>query len=271
MWLPKNIRGIPRSLFLATSSLILLPRTPHFNRDVFSGEIIHQKVFGQIAPAINSSELRHITVLGGGKSAADIVYTAVEAGKNVSWIIREHGRGPTGQGSAASAGPYANSVAAFSTRLIASLSPSIFRRKSIWDWLLHGTQSGRRLVGSIWRKVDKQNREIAGYQTREGRGEGFKKLESDTPYVLAAFGPLPSQPLWWCGQGEVREVGKDCPCKPIRLLTLTVASKDFSGKMTEVEFANIPTSGQSSPTPSTSTALIFYAFIPRPLSSVTPR
>lgn len=167
---------------IIASGLTSVPYQPLLpNRDVFSGEIIHQKAFGQIAPAISSNELRHITVLGGGKSAADIVYTAVKAGKNVSWIIREHGRGPTGQGSAASAGPYANSVAAFSTRLIASLSPSIFRRKSIWDWLLHGTRAGQRLVGSIWRKVDKQNREIAGYQTREGRGEGFEKLEPDTP------------------------------------------------------------------------------------------
>lgn len=174
------------SKLIVTSGLTSTPHEPILpNRDIFSGEIIHQKSFGQIESLIRGSEKTHIAVLGGGKSAADIVYSAVKDGKSVSWIIREHGSGPSGQGSAAGKGPYQNSVAMFSTRLFSSFSPSIFRKQSMWEWLLYGTKAGRALLDWIWRGVDKRNRKMAGYRTRNamrnGEGSGFEMLEPDTP------------------------------------------------------------------------------------------
>ena len=54
--------------------------------------IIHQGSFGQ-SPVLTSDRYKKVTVIGGGKSAADMVYACVGAGKSVSWVIRRSGSG----------------------------------------------------------------------------------------------------------------------------------------------------------------------------------
>lgn len=56
------------------------------NQDQFKGPIVHQKEFGKIsktALALDSPYIS-ITVIGGGKSAADMVYDCVKAGKKAN-------------------------------------------------------------------------------------------------------------------------------------------------------------------------------------------
>lgn len=70
--------------------MLALPQNEHF-----LGPIIYQKYFGKVSNAVfKDSSIPNVTILGGGKSAADMVYASVKAGKIVSWIIRRAGEGP---------------------------------------------------------------------------------------------------------------------------------------------------------------------------------
>ncbi|MCJ1391350.1 monooxygenase [Xylographa bjoerkii] len=71
---------------IVASGLTSVPRMPLLpGQDKFGGPIIHQEAFGS-SNLLSSPHIQDITVLGGGKSSADIVYSAVKAGKTVSWI-----------------------------------------------------------------------------------------------------------------------------------------------------------------------------------------
>lgn len=168
---------------IIASGLTSKPNMPMLpNRTSFSGAILHQKDFGQ-SSLLTDPQVMNVVVLGGGKSAADMVYACAKAGKSVSWVVRKCGCGAAGHARAAGPGPYKNSVSSFSTRFSSSFSPSIFAPWSTWSWLLHRTRAGMKLVDWIWANADKQNRLSAGYSTRQGSGIGFKELEPDTPYV----------------------------------------------------------------------------------------
>ena len=179
---------ITRRLVVA-SGLTSKPHQPLLpDRAAFIGEVLHHRDFGQ-SSLLNNARVVTIAVLGGGKSAADVVYACAKASKSVSWILRENGCGPAAHVRATGRGPYSDSVSMFNTRISSSLSPSIFSSQSGWSWLLHGTYLGRKFVDWIWTSADRQNRSYAGYQTRQGSGSGFEKLEPDTPYVMD-FRPL---------------------------------------------------------------------------------
>lgn len=50
----------------------------------FAGPILHHKDFGKASQSIlNDPKYKHIAVLGGGKSATDMVYESVKRGKVV--------------------------------------------------------------------------------------------------------------------------------------------------------------------------------------------
>lgn len=166
---------------IIASGLTSAPNLPDLpGKQKFSAPIVHQEAFGQSA-VLSSAGLQHVTVVGGGKSAADMVYTSVKAGKSVSWIIRASGTGPGFLFSPKGKGPYQNAFELGSTRLASTLSPSIFNPDSSWTRFLHGTDRGRKIVNSIWTAVDKENRQEAGFAGREGALEGFKNLAPHTP------------------------------------------------------------------------------------------
>ena len=76
-------------------------------QSLFRGPVLHQKDFGKATSTILASDsYQNVTILGGGKSAADMVYDSVKAGKKVSWVIRETGEGPAAFAGAAGKGPY---------------------------------------------------------------------------------------------------------------------------------------------------------------------
>jgi hypothetical protein len=99
-----------------------MPSLP--GRHDFLGQVLHQDGFGS-SNILTSPEIRNITVLGGGKSSADMVYESVKAGKTVSWILKASDT--TGPGfflSPEGAGPYKNAFEIGMTRLAATLTPS---------------------------------------------------------------------------------------------------------------------------------------------------
>ena len=160
-----------------------IPNMPHVpGQEEFRGMLIHHKDFGQ-STFLDDPKKKNIAVLGGAKSAADVVYAAAKAGKNASWIIRKEGAGPAALLSAEGRGPYINSNESFYTRLVAGFLPNPFNNTSWLKRFFHGTAMGKWLVKRLWDGVDSENKKKADYKRAEGQEMGFENLEPDTPLV----------------------------------------------------------------------------------------
>ena len=173
-------------LIVATghTSLPVMPDLPH--QTDFKGPILHQKSFGKASSTIlaSSSSYRNFTVLGRGKSAADMVYDSVKAGKSVSWIIRQTGEGPAAFAGAAGKDPYKNGPEMAATRVISALSPSCFAPVTWWTKAIHRSNYGRNLVAKIWLGADQACRDLGNFQKREAARRGFEKLEFTTACAI---------------------------------------------------------------------------------------
>lgn len=169
-------------LIVATghTSLPAMPNLP--DQASFKGPVLHQKSFGKASSTIlaSSSSYQNVTILGGGKSAADMVYDSVKAGKTVSWIIRQTGEGPAAFAGAAGKGPYKNGPEMAATRMISALSPSCFSPVTWWTRAIHGSDYGRNFIAKIWLGADQACRDLANFEKREGARPGFEKLKSTT-------------------------------------------------------------------------------------------
>ncbi len=171
---------------LVAAGLTSQPNMPELSgREAFQGLIIHHADFGN-SSITKDPEIKHIAVLGGAKSAADIAYSVAKAGKAVSWIVRKSGSGPAHFVSAKGVGPYKNSNELLYTRLTATLTPSIWNRQNWLSSFLHRTKLGRRAIDWIWEKFDSNSRCEAGLRQKrdvDGAENGFSNLEPDTSYV----------------------------------------------------------------------------------------
>ena len=154
----------------------------------FQGKTLHHKSFGQEEKSLLADpSVRNICILGGAKSAADVAYAFAksdgEETKNVHWIIREDGNGPSTYFAAQPVGSrYANSNEGFYNRFLAGYLPNAFgRRWGWWKWLLQGTPVGRWYAARLWDGFDKGLRGLMNYQREEGKATGFANLEPDTP------------------------------------------------------------------------------------------
>ena len=179
-----GIKVTTTKLIVATG-LTSTPNVPTFvSQDEFgAANIIHQKDYAR-SQILESPGYTHISVLGGGKSAADIVYAACKSGRKVSWIIRKSGSGPAAMAPARGNAVYKNANEMLYNRLSSLSSPSIFLP---WTWpsrFLHQSRLGRALTLKIWSNIDQQYRAEANYQRPEGSETGFKHLEPDTPSAL---------------------------------------------------------------------------------------
>lgn len=159
-----------------------LPNMPSFpGQEKFQGKIIHSIDFGQ-SDVIQDKSIQHVAILGAGKSAADMVYEAVKAGKTVSWIVRKTGNGSLGPAALAPINlptPYKNGVEASQARIMASLQPCyLIPYRSWWTWFLHSTTLGAKLVSKLFSALDNTVRKYAGYRERKS-DKGFEKLEYD--------------------------------------------------------------------------------------------
>ncbi|KAL8645587.1 MAG: hypothetical protein Q9210_006624 [Variospora velana] len=159
-----------------------MPTLP--GKDNFLGPILHQKDFGKASIEVFKDSSRpNVTVLGGGKSAADMVYASAKAGKNVAWIIRRDGEGPAAFAAAAGKGPYRNGPEIAATRMMSALSPSCFTEPNWLSSLIHGTARGRRIIAQIWIGADEACRKEANFEERHGALPGFANLRSSTRNV----------------------------------------------------------------------------------------
>ena len=148
---------------------------------MFRGPILHQKEFGKAKSTILASDsYQNVIILGGGKSAADMVYDSVQAGKKVSWVIRETGEDSAAFTSAKGKGSYRNGPEIAPTRMLSALNPSYFAPVTGWTKLIHSSRYGRAVVARIWLGADQACRDLANFQGREGALPGFESMKSNT-------------------------------------------------------------------------------------------
>ena len=162
------------------SGLTSLPIMPEFCRNSHSMvPVLHHRDFGAHYRAIlaESSTFEHFTVLGGGKSAADMVYASVKAGKDVSWVIRKSGEGPGIFMNPAATGRYRNAAEVGFTQTATTLNPSGFHPMLPSAQALHQSISGRATLYEKLFAADRRYKAWANYKARDGALPGFHELE----------------------------------------------------------------------------------------------
>lgn len=157
------------------------PKIPEIpGRKKFCGIQTHHKNFGQ-SGLLNSSAVRNVVVLGGSKSAADVAYAAVKAGKRVHWVIRKSGTGPSwfvpvyGLGGMASC-----STHALWTRLMAPLLASVFAEPTRVSRFLYRSFVGQWVFWKFWASVALAVSWLTDYARADGRENCFHNLKPDT-------------------------------------------------------------------------------------------
>ena len=162
-----------------------------YGQENFTAPITYFASLAKDAPKLLASpEVNHVAVYGGSKSAYDAVYLFANAGKRVTWIIRESGHGPTYLGPPyVYLGPFRCWLEKLvTTRFFSFMSPCIWA--DVADGfgyirsLLHGTATGRTLVGAFWKKLTSDVID----QTGLGKHEELKKL-------------IPNENAFWYGTG----------------------------------------------------------------------
>jgi cation diffusion facilitator CzcD-associated flavoprotein CzcO len=121
--------------------------TPNLPSDIdwstFDGPILHSKDVGTKHHLLTSESVRRVTVVGGNKSAVDVVNMCALAGKEVDWVIRKEGYGPGILFEARTHGIHIGAIEAIRASSIPS--PNILSSTGFWYWFLH---SGKSKIGS---------------------------------------------------------------------------------------------------------------------------
>ncbi|KAI4225266.1 MAG: hypothetical protein L6R36_004054 [Xanthoria steineri] len=183
---------------IVASGISSTPNIPKFlGEEKFGAPLIHHYEFGQSA-VLPSTEIRNVTVVGGSKSAADMVLSSVKAGKNVSWIIRRSGTGPGWFVANKGKGPYKSAVEIGTTRFFSNFTPSILPPENWLNRFLHGTKWGAILIDAIWGGAAHQALEVADYDGRAQAKPGFDELKPHTPlFWQNVAGGMLNQPDFW--------------------------------------------------------------------------
>jgi dimethylaniline monooxygenase (N-oxide forming) len=168
-------------LIVATGEFSI-PNIPQIKRqNEFEAPIIHSTNFGN-SNILATPDIRHIAVLGAGKSAADMIYACLKSlppDTQIHWIIREEGTGPGFFAPIDIKSPYRNTVESANTMAMSMLQPSIFHKDGWWVWFFHRTWIGIWLITWLFGKIDVEAKRRAGYHSREGscKERGFYKLD----------------------------------------------------------------------------------------------
>lgn len=172
-----DIEGFSSPKLIVASGLTSVQNIPDLpGKQKFGRPVLHQEDFGSFSGLL-SPDIKRVTVIGGAKSSADMVYDAVKAGKKVSWIVRQSGTGPAFFLSPKGKGPYKNAFELGSLRVASTLSPSFLTPSTRWTWFLHQTATGRKLVQSIWKGANQEALPPQDLKHRE-------KLLPLTPYIF---------------------------------------------------------------------------------------
>lgn len=149
-------------------------------KETFRGIQLHHKDFGQ-SELLDSSDIHCVVVLGGSKSAADVAYASVKAGKKVQWIIRTSGTGPPWFVPVYGLGGMANcSADALWVRLMTPLLASNFAESGFVSRFLYRSWPGQLIFWMFWNFIAFALSWVTNYTRAEGRKNGFHNLKPDT-------------------------------------------------------------------------------------------
>lgn len=163
-------------LIIATG-ILSAPHVPTIpGADDFAAALLHSSALGTAAGdtrwpgLLQDPDVKHMTVLGGGKSAYDAVYLAARTGHKVDWVIRQSGRGPAW---VFPPHTYLGPFRAWKERLpvrriFTFMSPWVFPDLSGWAWLrrfLHAHPVGARLSDAFLRAIHHDTIRDVGYET----------------------------------------------------------------------------------------------------------
>lgn len=179
--------GVEKPQTVATRKVIVatgatsVPQMPDLKgQDDFGGPIVHTLDYGR-SKIFNRNDIQSIAVLGGGKSAADMVYENVKAGRKVNWIIRKSGKGP---GSFVGAKVKLGSIKNAGDLAALRLFPSILvlpglQAASLWQRFLYNTKAGAWVLKKLGSVINEQFVAAARYDDRPGARESFKLLRTE--------------------------------------------------------------------------------------------
>ncbi|KAL9050448.1 MAG: hypothetical protein Q9162_006629 [Coniocarpon cinnabarinum] len=163
------------SKLVVATGLTSVPQMPTLpGREIYQGVVVHQEAFGS-SQVLASEEVQSVTVIGGAKSAADMVYAAIKAGKQVNWLIRRSGSGPAAFVSGKGSGKYNNSAELGATRFLGSMSPSIFLPNTWWTWFVQRTWLGMWAASKVWSIATAKSRAV--FADDKDREKGFELLK----------------------------------------------------------------------------------------------
>jgi hypothetical protein len=143
---------------------------------LFKGKFIHSVNWAD-ASFLADPTLKRITVIGGGKSAADMIYQCVKANKQVSWVIRKSGKGPGAFIPGHPIGWFKNPAELGVSRLGSYMFLSGLSRKGWWYWLLFNTRIGQAFYRKMGESGRKEAEKEADFQGRDGARESYKELD----------------------------------------------------------------------------------------------
>lgn len=175
---------VARKVMDATG-LTSFPNIPQIKgAEAFEGLQIHSKDFGRQSSTVLEPKTR-VVVVGGGKSAGDVVYACVKSGlKDVNWVIRKSGNGPAAYLPAdAPVRKYRNSNTAFHTSFMSTVTGCIYSPQSWWTWFLYLTSVGRAFLSLLWMVVQSDVYGRAKYNRKDATAKenGFANLTPDGP------------------------------------------------------------------------------------------
>lgn len=162
-----------------------VPNVPDFDLRSYEGFSFHSVEMGRRSDELTADSVNHVTIVGGHKSALEVVGTCALAGKKVEWLMRADGGGPTWLMPARDNN--GTSLQKMSTlRALGFVNTSVYRSDRWLNRFLHGRWwIGTWLVNCFWR-----------YLTSVAHGDKYSKSENGRllrpqpdRYVIASFLP----------------------------------------------------------------------------------
>ena len=221
----KNVSWLPAQWTITCTKLVIatgLTNAPqHINikgTQNFEAPIVNFGDYASEASKIcDDAAIENVTVIGGGKAAYDIVYIMAAYGKQVTWIIRASGHGPTHMAPAhIYVGPFRCWLEKLTTTPIFTLfSPCVWGDADGFGHLrslLHGTKWGSRIVDAFWWKLGSDLID----QTHIAKHPETRMLMPDQPPFWYGVGLSilnhPTDIYEFVRSGQVRVLRKDVNC-----------------------------------------------------------
>ncbi|CZR55386.1 related to dimethylaniline monooxygenase [Phialocephala subalpina] len=164
------------------------PKLPDLDLNNFDGFYMHAKEVGKRHQELVADNVRNVTIIGGHKSALEAVGTCAQAGKNVEWLVKAEGSGPTWL--MPTKNPQGEPMAKMaSKRFMAAMGPSVYRKSNWLDQFLHSQRwwLGTWFITWFWEFATKMMK-----GDRYSKSANMKRLE-----------PHPENVFWFVPSGTM--------------------------------------------------------------------